>query len=179
MKRFIEKTLGNCKFPKSCICSIKSSYESISAKIFYIYDEGGDSQNPAQIVTNDKTFQLTVNNREGKEIFLIKTDKCLIDNSLKKCDCIVSADQESYLVEIKTCRAGSRSKRRAIATEQLKATIALLFSNKIDLQNHKITALICFNSSEPRITQASRNSANAIFKLTYGVSLEVGNVINF
>ena len=138
MNLLIENALGNCKYPNTCVCTVKSSYELINDNVFYILDEGEDSKNPVKVVKKEDIYQLTVNNNGNKEICIIKTDKCLIPNEISKCDCIVTSNTESHLVEIKSCSAGSRSKRRAKAVEQLKNTIDYLQLSEISLSAHKL-----------------------------------------
>jgi hypothetical protein len=179
MKNLIKKALGNCKFPDRCICEIKNSFERVIDEIFYVFDDGNESKNPVKVVSGDHSYQLTITNKNNKEIFLIKTDKCLITEEIRKCDCIISSDVESYLVEIKSCSSGTRSKARSKAATQLISTINYLHQHQISFIGHKLTALICFKTTEPRITQASRNSARVIFKDNYGVVLKEGNIIDF
>lgn len=179
MKAQLEISFGNCKFSHNCICLFKDSFEASSETIFYVYDEGGDSQQPVKIVSKNEKFQLTVNNETNKQVCLTKTDKCLFTDETSKCDCLLFDDVQLYFIEIKSCSSGSRSNRRRTASNQLRQTIEHFRLNNIDFSKYKATALICFKSVEPKIIQASRNSASAIFKEQYGVLLEEGNVINF
>lgn len=179
MRKEFEDAFGNCKYQEGCVCNTKESYEYIDDGIFYVFDEGGDSETPVKIVNANSVFQLTVKNNGRNSILLIKTDNCLFTDDNSKCDCILSSDSKIFFVEIKSCNAGGRGKSRGKAAEQLKSTIDLLKSKNIDFSSMKSSALICFKSTEPRIIQASRNSSNALFKQNYGVPLEEGNVIEF
>lgn len=179
MRDQLELIFGNCKFQEICSCIHKTAFEDVLEKVFYVYDEGGNSQKPVRVVTEDQNYQLTVYNDLNDSICLVKTDKCLLEDDVSKCDCIVSNKQIIYLVEIKSASAGSRGKRRKEAIDQLEETIDLLKSKGISFDSYKTTALVCFKSIEPRITQASRNSAQAIFREKHGIALEEGNVINF
>lgn len=179
MKTQLSNIFGNCKYHTHCICTVRDSFEEISNSIFYIYDEGGESQRPIRIVGAEDTFQLTVNNYENRYVCVTKTDKCLLNNNISKCDCFIFDDRRFFLVEIKTASNGSRGKRRKEAVEQLKATVEFLKENKVDFEGYQVLALVCFKTMEPKITQASRNSANAVFREAYGIKLEEGNVIDF
>jgi hypothetical protein len=174
MRNTLEVLFGNCKFTMNCVCHTKSAFESIVAEIFYVSDG-----KPVKIVSNNESFELTVKNPQRKLIDFVKTDKCLLSDEVKKCDCILVSDQIVYLVEIKNCNAGGRGKRRKDASMQLSSTIELLKLYNFDFNGYHTTALICFKTVEPRITQASKNSARAIFKSKYGISLEEGNLITF
>ena len=179
MREILEPLFGNCKYQASCICNTKDSFEFVNNKIFYVFDEGEDSQTPVKIVNENDEYQLTVSNDKQQIITLIKTDKCLIENNLSKCDCIISSAETVFFIEIKSCGAGTRNIRRRKAVSQLSSTLTYIKSKGTDLSKLKIVALICLKSSEPRITQASKKTAAVAFKETFGAYLEEGNSISF
>ena len=179
MKDQIIDIFGGCK-NALCNCNIKEPFEEHTATTFYVYDEeGGTSQQPVRVVSNEQSFQLTVNNPANKTIVLGKLDKCLFDDSLSKCDCMLYDNEQLFFVEIKSSSLGSKGSKRRKAVEQLKQTILLFRSNGIAADGLKTMALICFKTKEPRIVQPSRNTASAFFLSEMGVRLEEGNSIDF
>lgn len=180
MKDDLIHALGECKRPATCHCITKSSYESTNNKHFCIFDEGETSQNPIRMVVDESlSHQLTVHNETQKEIHVVKVDKCLLTDSIQKCDCAIFDEANTYLVEIKTSNSGNRGNRRRAAINQLESTIQLLQSHNIQIDKHNTTALICFKTMVPKIIQASRSSKQAEFKAKYNISLEEGNTIYF
>jgi hypothetical protein len=177
MRNELETVFGDCHFSHNCGCIFKSSFISIRKKNFYIYDEGGISNNPIEIHDTAGDCQLAVKNPLQKDVLVVKVDKCLLPEDTQKCDCIISTTNEAYLVEIKSCSPGKRGARRKKAQEQLEATINYLRDRNVQLAGYEVTALICFKSIEPRITKASINTMNAIFKEKFNISLKEGNVI--
>ena len=179
MKDQIIQIFGGCK-NALCNCTAKESFEEHKATTFYVYDEvGGKSQQPVRVVGKDQSFQLTVNNPLNKTIVLGKLDKCLLDDAVIKCDCLLYGKEQLYFVEIKSSSPGTKANKRKKAVEQLKKTIQVFKNIGLPLDDYKIMALICFKSNEPRIPQASRNTASAFFLLEMGVRLEEGNSIDF
>ncbi len=180
MRTQLETALGNCKFPHLCTCNTRSSFEETNEAVFYVYDEeGGESEKPVRIVAADFTYQLTVKNELQKQIHFVKTDKCLIEKDISKCDCLLFDDKQFFFVEIKNSSTGSRKANRVKAVGQLKSTIDLFIENNIELKEYKTTALICFKSIYPKIIQASQNSSRAFFMEQYNINLAEGNEIVF
>jgi len=177
MRAAIEQHFGNCKFQHKCLCTIKSSFEFTEEHQLYIYDEK-DSEQPVRIVASNEDLQLTVNNQNGKLICLTKTDNCLLTDDTRKCDCILFDDEKLFFVEIKSVSKSGRNKSRKSAIEQLAITVNLLKA-RIDISAFTVTAIICFKSFEPRIINASANTARAEFLENYKVRLEEMNFIEF
>ena len=148
MRTQLEAALGNCKFQHLCVCNTKNSFEQINESVFYIYDEeSGQNEIPVRKVNIEDDFQLTVENENQKDIHLVKSDKCLIENDKSKCDCLLFDDKQFFIVEIKTCKSGKRAERRREAVLQLESTINILKENGIDLEGFNSTALICFKTT--------------------------------
>lgn len=183
MRVILETALGNCKFQHLCLCDKKNSFEETNDTIFYVFEEeDGQNRIPSRIVHREEDFQLTVHNESKKNIFFVKTDKCLVieERNQKKCDCLVFDDTQFFFVEIKTCKSGKRAERRREAIIQLEYTINLLLKeNNVNFHGLKTTALICFKTTVPRIIQASKKTASAIFKEKYNVDLAEGSEIAF
>ncbi len=179
MKDLITQTFGGCK-NGLCNCKIKHPFEEHTASTFYVYDEGGGTlQQPVRVVSKENTFQLTVNNPTNKAIILGKLDKCLFDDTLSKCDCMLYDNEQLFFVEIKSSSVGSRGNKRRKAAGQLKQTIQYFRDSGSLFEGFKVIALICFKANEPRIIQPSRNSESAFFLLEMGVRLQEGNSIVF
>lgn len=174
----LKNIFGDCSFTNNSLCLIKSSYEIISLSKFFVYDDKLES--PVRIARHNESHQLTVVNGNGKEICLVKTDKCLFRNtSHKKCDCILFTEDKFFFVEISEASAGTRNSKRKDAVEQLSATIELLREKSIDFSSKNVKAVICFKSGQTRPTQPSNNSKRAWFQEQYNVRLEEGNEIVF
>jgi|SRR5579863_4622647 len=179
MRAELEAALGTCKFTDKCNCTIINSFESESAPVFYLFDEGGESGRPVRIVPKDHDFQLTVNNPNIREIHLAKLDKCLIDNDISKCECLLFDTSRLFFVEIKTSSSGTRRNKRKKAREQLGNTINLLRQRGVDFNHYQAKAVICFKQTEPRITNSSENTARATFLQQHRVELEERNYVDF
>jgi len=110
---------------------------------------------------------------------LVKTDNCLFTDDTKKCDCILFDDKQLFLAELKEATKSKRRECRVEARKQLIVTINLMSSKRINRENYKTFALICFKSREPRIIDTRVNSYRAIFLEKYQVHLEEKNVISF
>jgi hypothetical protein len=178
MKDKLEKAFGNCKYPHECTCTVKSSFEITSASRFYIFDEAG-RECPVKIVSEGDDWQLQVSNPAATEICLVKTDDCLLDDSTKKCDCILFTATKCFLAEIKTVSRSVKNKRRKDAREQLGTTIRLLRGKNIEPTDYNTTAVICFKNNRPIIVNAASNSAKAGFLAEFGIMLEEKNTIEF
>lgn len=179
VKDSLLNVFGGCNNPH-CICTINQPFEDYNTTVLYVFDDdSGTSSQPVKVVTNEHPFQLTINNPSNNIITVGKLDKCLFTDAVSKCDCLVTDNNQLFFVEIKNASSGSRGARRTKAARQLRLTIQTLKDNRFELENYKATALICFKSEEPRITQASRNSAFALFRDEMGIRLEEGNVIDF
>jgi hypothetical protein len=177
MRNQLEAAFGNCKYPKTCTCNIKDSFEVTSQKQFFIIDEEGEV--PVRIVSEKGRSHLSIQNEFGKEICLVKTDNCLLMEETKVCDCILFDDKQLVLAELKASNSGTRPVKRKKAREQLIATIELLQSKGIDVKNYRTVALICFKSHEPRIINSADNTQRANFFQNYKVHLEEKNVLSF
>jgi hypothetical protein len=178
MRDKLEKAFGNCKYLQRCACNIKSSIETTTATQFFIFDEAG-RECPVKIVSEQHHWQLRINNHGGAEICLVKTDDCLLDDSTKKCDCILFTAAKCFLTEIKTVSRSIKNKRRKDAREQLGATIRLMRKKGIEPTDYNTTAIICFKNNRPVIVNAASNTARATFLLQYGIPLEEKNTIEF
>ena len=178
VKDRLTNTFGGCK-NTHCACTIQHPFEDYQDTVLRIFDEGGESTQPVRIVSDEESYQLTVNNPANKAITIGKLDKCLFTDAVSKCDCLVTDNEQLFLVEIKTATSGQRNSRRKEAARQLRLTLQTLKDNGFSVEDYKATALICFKSNEPRIPQASRNTASAFFLLEMGVRLEEGNSIEF
>lgn len=183
MKKLLESlqlTFGNCKRIDTSACLTKSSFEFISKRIFYLYDDR-TNELPVRIVDKVADYQLTVSNRNkyDNDICIVKTDKCLFTDRQKKCDCILFNKDKLFFVEISEAGSGNRSNKRRDAVEQLGDTIKVLKANNIDFSTHDTKAIICFKNGSIRPTQPSLNTMRAIFTELHNVSLEEGNAIEF
>lgn len=178
MRDKLEKAFGNCKYLYRCTCTIKSGIETTAAAQFFIFDEAG-RECPVKIVSEQDNWQLRVNNPAEVEICLVKTDDCLLDDSTKKCDCILFTASKSILAEIKTATSKTRSARRSEAREQLAATIKLLREHNIEPADYNTTAVICFKNNRPVIVNAASDTARASFLAESGIMLEEKNTIEF
>jgi len=170
----LKSCLGDCKYLDSCTCILKSPYEIIEKTTFYIIDD-----NPVRLVYNDDVYHLTVNNHSNQEICLVKTDKCLFIQEIKKCDCILFSLTKIFFIEISNSSPASRSRKRKDAVDQLSSTIDKFIENNIDLSAYSSKAVICFVSGQTYPTQASSNTKRAMFLDKYKVYLEEGNEIIF
>jgi hypothetical protein len=178
MRDKLEKAFGNCKYPHKCTCTVKSCFEITNASKFYVFDEAG-RECPVKIVSEEKDWQLQVTNPTAAEICLVKTDDCLLNDSTKKCDCILFNATKCFLAEIKTATSKTRGTRRAEAREQLAATIQLMRDNNIEPSEYNTTAIICFKNNRPVIVNAASDTARARFLAEFGIKLEEKNTIEF
>jgi|GEM_PF-1685942 hypothetical protein len=176
----LQHIFGDCKRPNSSNCLVKSSYETITQRQFFIFDDS-KNQEPVRIVGKRNSYQLVVNNRhkENNEICLIKTDKCLFTDKFKKCDCILFNHNKIFFVEISEASMSGRNKKRNEAVIQLSTTIQLFNDNNIDLSFYEAYALICIKRTEPRIPQSSLNSKKEVFREKYQIDLVEGEEISF
>jgi hypothetical protein len=176
----LQQLFGDCKRLDTSECSMRSSYEIITFRTFYVYDER-NTQQPVRIVKKNEDYQLIVNNRHQteNEVCLIKTDKCLFTDQHKKCDCILFSKNKFFFIEISEAGSGNRGKKRKDAVEQLAATIEAIRNSNIDLSNYELKAVICFKGGEIRPTQPSLNTKRALFLEHYNIDLEEGNEIFF
>ncbi|MFT3679710.1 MAG: hypothetical protein QM791_05530 [Ferruginibacter sp.] len=173
----LKEQIGDCKRKETSACKLKSPFEIVSSKIFFVFDDIRDEkEQPAQIV-NSGDYQLTVRNSDQKDICFIKTDKCLLTDDNKKCDCILFSEDQFFMIEISESRAKNAKRRDAI--QQLGNTIEILRANKIDLKKYQTTAVICFKSGKNYPAEASLNTKRELFRSKYNVLLEEGNNIEF
>lgn len=180
MRADIEKKLGSCKYPHICICDTKNSIETTRENLFFIYDEkGANSESPVRIVSQNDNYQLTVKNLANHEILLVKTDNCLYDDSVQKCDCVLLSTDKIFFIEIKESSSGARGKRRKDAKDQIGYTITLFKNSGINFIDYFVLAIICFKNNEPRIINSASNTAKAEFFSSFGIRLEEKNVIEF
>lgn len=177
MEQLLKEKFGDCKFQHIKECS--GSYVRTVETEFFIYDPPHEWNEPVKIVNADEEYQLTVTNVEGKNICLVKTDKCLFTDSVSKCDCLLFSENQFYCVEIKSGGSGKIGDRKRKAKEQLGKTIEHLRDNDFDLSKFAVTAVICIKNYTRSIIQASEQSAKVKFQDTYGVSLEVKDRIEF
>ena len=175
----IKNVLHDCRHQYRCTCTIRSSYEQVSGDAFRVLDVDDTSQTPCRVVYGDNTAQLIVVNNSGEDISFIKLDKCLLDETTRKCDCMLLNSSQVFLVEIKNSASGSRGTKRREAANQLGDTIELFRNNNIDLSLYNTKAIICFKHSSLRPTQPSLNTKRAIFLEKYNISLEEGNEVTF
>ena len=98
----LKLALGDCRRLNNSKCALRTSYEMISDVMFYIFDEKDDE--PVRILLAKGESQLTVINGSHEDICIVKTDKCLFTDEIKKCDCILFNSSKAYLVEIKDGR---------------------------------------------------------------------------
>jgi hypothetical protein len=178
MRKQLEQIFGNCKFTHKCVCNSKSSFETIEEKQFFIFDDG-INEVPVKLVAVSEDYHLTVNNNLQHEIYLVKTDKCLLADDTQKCDCILFDDKQLFLAELKASSTGTRGTKRRKAKEQLIATIQLFNIKNIDRSNYKTFAIIAFKSIQPKIINTANNSDKATFFSLYDVHLIESNVISF
>lgn len=172
-----KEALGDCKRVETSVCLHKTSYEVTSLGFFFIHDNRINPNEPVSIVGAHDNYQLRVKNPNKRNICLIKTDKCLISEDHKKCDCVLLSKDKCFLVEIsETCE---RQRKRNEAIKQLGDTINLLRENGIDLSVYESTAIICFKSGKTRPIQASFTTKKAVFNEQYKIRLEEANFISF
>lgn len=170
--------LGECKKSEST-CLIKSSFEKLELPLFYVFDQGGEL--PVKVVTNEHSYHLTVNNKTGNPVYLVKTDHCLIEvvEGLKRCDCIILNSALLYFVEIKdNIKNTQKSKRRKGASEQITATYNHLLGKGIDFSPFKLYATICINGRDSRIPKVSSNTRSEEFR-QIGITLQESNTVTF
>ncbi len=174
----LKATLGDCKRLQTSTCLLKTSYEIITNRIFYILDDR-ETQLPVRIARKMENHQLTINNKNKyeNEICLVKTDKCLFTDAHQKCDCMLFNRFKFFFVEIS--EAKNRGTKRKQAVVQLGTTIGILRDNKIDLSAYETKAIICFKNGETRPTRASFSTQREVFRAQYKISLEEGNEISF
>lgn len=174
----LQTAFGDCQRSESSICLHKTSYEVTNSDYFFVMDDRyNEPDEPVKIVSDAYAYQLTVINSKRHEICLVKTDKCLLKDDQKKCDCILFGNNKFFMVEISD--AGKRREKRCDAVEQLGATMETINSKNIDLSDYEKKAIICFKSGKTNPTQASRNSMKEMFRDKYNVSLEEGQEIEF
>jgi hypothetical protein len=173
----LKRSFGDCKRLDKSQCLLRTSYETIRLPVFYVYDE--IDEEPVRVLPEQGFAQLTIRNNNGREICVVKTDKCLFTDEHKKCDCIVFSNDKAYLVEIKSGSKSSRGKLRGKAVEQLTDTIRVLRKNNIDLTQQEVTAIICFKGGKTRPTQASFNTRKDAFWQEHKIMLDEYNEIIF
>ena len=121
MKDQIINIFGACK-NELCNCTNRVPFEEHTTSTFYVYDEeGGTSQQPVRVVGKEQSFQLTVNNPSNKTIVLGKLDKCLFDDTVSKCDCMLYDNGQLFFVEIKSSSSGSRGTKKKKSNGSIKA----------------------------------------------------------
>ncbi len=169
---------GECKRPNKSLCHSKTSYEIISTGFFFVADlKGDEKEEPVKIVGDKDNYQLRVQNKNKKDVCLIKTDNCLFEDDHKKCDCILFNEDKFFMVEIS--ESGQRNRKRGDAIKQLEDTIQILNENSIDLSALDAKAIVCFKGGKTKPLQTSFNTKRAAFRTKYNVSLEEGNFISF
>lgn len=176
----LKAVFGECKRESLC-CAHKTSYEVITDKNFFIFDDR-TTELPVTVVGRMAKHQLTVNNRNKNEneVCLVKTDKCLfITDAHKKCDCILFNTKKIFFVEISEASNAGKSQKRNHAIKQLGTTISLFKSGNVDISKYEAHAIICFKNGKSRPTQAGFNAKRENFRNTYKVFLDEINEISF
>ena len=172
----LKDKLGDCKFADKSLCENKSSYHIINEKEFFIFD--AEDIQPVRIV-HGGDYQLTVNNSSTSAIFLVKTDRCLInEEGQKKCDCVLFNDRKTYFVEIKGSSTGTRKDKRNKAIQQLGYTIDYFETKGVVLNKDETTAIICFKNYS-RIAGAANDTKFGDFAKKYQIILEEKYNIDF
>ena len=88
---------GGCKNPL-CACTINQPFEDYSDAVLHVFDdESGTSSQPVKIVSSKLPFQLTIHNPFNKNITVGKLDKCLFTDTVSKCDCLVTDNEQLFL----------------------------------------------------------------------------------
>jgi hypothetical protein len=171
----LKKAFNDCKRLDTSKCQFRTSYHEISNKKFFVIDENNDE--PVRILEHKGNAQLTVLNKGGKEICLVKTDKCLFTDAHKKCDCILFSNDKIYLVEIKSGR--KRGAARKTAEVQLADTISILKNKNLLPETHKTTAIICLKGGKTKPTQTASNTKRALFFQEHQIILDESEQIYF
>ncbi len=173
----LKSKFGDCKFQEIKPCS--GSYENHIHEEFCIFDPPNELNEPVKVVTVNDEHQLKVTNNSGKDIYLVKTDKCLFPSTISKCDCLLFNENVIYFIEIKSVGVKSRGEQRRVAAGQLGATIELFRNENIDLSNFAAHAITCFKSVNDHPVSASKLTLRATFKERYSIDLKEGNKIEF
>lgn len=173
----LKEKFGDCKFQQTSVCT--DSYEHTTVSKFYVFDPLPAVDAPSKIVDTNEPYQLTVTNKNNTNILFVKTDKCLFENDIPKCDCILFNDEKLFLVEIKNSSSGTRKDKRKDAIKQLGATVQRLIDNNIPIENYEAKAIVCFKRENEYPIQASKNTQRAIFLEKYKMMLGEGNIIEF
>lgn len=170
----------NSAFPH---CSSNSCLDNDNRTRFNIIDDPSTGRSIIYRGTSPLAYpKLTVENPNGKTIYMLAIDNCIFSSSDgKKCDCAVFDDSTFHFVEFKKAAVKS-NKRSAIknkAIVQLKETV-IKFSGVLTLSEYNVKALLCVGYFNPHPCMSSNKIADvADFLLNYNVDLIEGNIINF
>ncbi len=167
----LKESLGDCKRMERSNCRFKSSYEIVSHRKFFVFDDTKNGTEPIRATINHGDHQLIVWNKGRAEICVVKVDKCLIiDNFRKKCDCILFSNDKFFFVEIS--EAGNRNAKRNDAVLQIESTFQILKEKNVDLSSHHTKGVICFKSDRHKPVRASFNSMRDLFQEKYNIDLQ-------
>ncbi len=178
VKDSLVNIFGGCKNAR-CGCTIKHPFEDYQDAVLRIFDEGGESTQPVRVVSEEQSYQLTVNNPANKTITLGKLDKCLFTDEVSKCDCLVTDNEQLFLVEIKTASSGKFGKRIKRALEQLEITIELMRDKGFPDNNYKTNAVISLKPHRTEIIQAAEKTAFYNFYDKTRIRVKKDNTIDF
>ena len=172
----LKEKLGDCQNTVKSLCGNKSAYIETNQDELYINDPI-DSNQPIQLVSGNSYHQLKITNTVQQPVCLIKTDKCLLANSInKKCDCVLVSAKDLVFIEIKDTTLNGRYSARGVAINQLEETI-VHFRNVNAIESKNLKAVICFKSNKYCIIKSSSQSAKATYFEKYNAALMEGNEI--
>jgi hypothetical protein len=175
----LKQKFGGCKFQQRCRCANKTPYETSYENAIYVYDPPTEENQPVRFVKETDRYQLTIENPLGQSVLIVKTDKCLFDDTTKKCDCILANHEQVYFVEIKDTKLKRRNAARAEAISQLEITLQQFADNQINDPKCSTFAVICFRTLHPNIIKPSELKRKATFFEKYGAKLIEGSHIVF
>ncbi|MDX1908130.1 MAG: hypothetical protein SF053_13925 [Bacteroidia bacterium] len=126
---------------------------------------------------------LTVTNTRQDPVFVLKIDKCLLQDGSSKgtrrCDCSVWSSDTFYWVEIKDVSTKKRRHARDEAYDQLSDTI-MYFRDRMSLPSMKQRAVVAMAAENNYPAQRSKSQEQvALFEDRYQVQLLEGNEIIF
>lgn len=174
----LRQNCGDCQRLGDTKCETKSAYVQIETDQFFIHDDISEKRAPIRVLRDEhRSAQLSVYNRSGEPITVVKADMCLFDNTQKSCDCLIFNSRQLFFVEISETKNKGVKRRAAVA--QFEATISRLWQCGVDYKGLEARAIICFRCNHSKPTQASMNSKKEYFRDKYNIILEEGNTIHF
>jgi hypothetical protein len=165
------------RFPNCAANNCHATYRNLTIQVI-------EPHNGKCIIDNAHSHaNFIIQNPNAKEIHFVAIDSCVfIDNTHKKCDCIVYDDAFFCFIEIKdtdNANLGSRRKNLSKAYKQLETTITM-FSADLNFGTFALEAIVAFRDRPLRPVASATNQYQRLrFQTLFNVDLKIGNEKTF